>query len=284
MRLVLPPIESIEPTVFERPPLTDWFDQFELPGRGQRWPTIEELESLRRHATQIDGIGRPQFSAQAADLLKDGLHYEERILGGQLATRENNWHDLFNALVWLRYPHSKHALNVAQCKDIARVGPRERTRAQCAMTHFDEGGAIVLCSDPELIAAWDRHDWHGLFWKERTAWNSRIAVQVFGHANLELALQPQRLLVAKCVVLRVDDKTFDQLQSDLTAVRRRIDSRMADLVAAGTELADPQNLRPLPLSGIPGWHVDAVDERFLSEAPCFRPLRPGRIYPTPNLL
>ena len=284
LRLVVPAIESADPLVFERQPMLDWFGQFDLPGRRERWPTIEELESLRRQITRIDGIERPRFSAQSADLLNDGLHYEERIFRGQLATRENNWHDLLNALVWLRYPRIKHALNAAQCRDIARIGRRERSRAQYAMTHFDEAGAIVLCSDPGLIERWDQHDWSSLFWRERSAWGSRIAVQVFGHAILELALQPQRLLVAKCVVLMTDEETIEQLQTDSVSVRRMIDTRMADLVAAGIEFADPQNLRPLPLSGIPGWRADAVDERFFVEAPCFRPLRPGRIYPSVGAL
>ena len=284
LRLVVPAIESADPRVFERQPLLDWFGQFDLPGGRERWPTIDELDGFRLTVTQIDGIERPRFSAQSVDLLNDGLHYEERILRGQLATRENNWHDLLNALVWLRYPRIKHALNVAQCADIADVGPRERTRAQCAMTHFDEGGCIVLCSDPGLIAMWDQHDWHGLFWRERSTWGVRIAAQVFGHATLELALQPQRLLTAKCIVLMTDVETITRLHADAAPIRQKIDSRVAELIAEGGVLADPQNLRPLPLSGIPTWHADAIDERFFSDAPCFRPLRPGRRYPPASTL
>lgn len=250
----------------------------------QRWPSIDELDALRVEAMRVDGIERPRISVQSPALLKDGLHYEERIRLGQLATRENNWHDLLNALVWLRYPRIKQALNAAQCRDISRVGRRERTRAQCAMTHFDEAGAIVLCSDPDLIAMWNQHDWLGLFWRERAAWDQRIAVQVFGHAILELALQPQRLLVAKCIVLMCDAETVARLRTNATAIRPQIDASIAQAIAEAAELGDPQALRPLPLSGIPGWRTDPVDERFFSEAPCFRPVRPGRCYPKPSHL
>ncbi len=281
MRLVVPSIESVDSSVFGQLPLFDWVGDHSLLVERQRWPTIDELDALRAEAMRIDGIQRPQISAQSADLLEDGLHYEERIRRGQLATRENNWHDLLNALVWLRYPRIKQALNVAQCRDISHVGRRERTRAQCAMTHFDEAGAIVLCSDPNLIAMWDQHDWLSLFWRERAAWNQHIAVQVFGHAILELALQPQRLLVAKCIVLMCDEETLARLRVDPTVIRRQVDARIAEGIAEGSELGDPQDLRPLPLSGIPGWRNDAVDERFFSEAPCFRPVRPGRCYPAP---
>ncbi|HET9032348.1 MAG TPA: DUF3025 domain-containing protein [Dokdonella sp.] len=284
MRLVVAAIDRVDRSLFGKPPLHDWFEQFELPGRCGRWPTIEELDDLRLKMIQADGIERPRFVVQSVELLNDGLHYEERILRGQLATRENNWHDLLNALVWLRYPRIKHALNLAQCKGIARIGRRERSRAQYAMTHFDEAGAVVLSADPNLIALWDRHDWPALFRDQRSAWGSRIAVQVFGHAILELALQPQRLLVAKCVVLMTDQATIERLSTDVASVRRDIDSRMAERIAAGSELTDPQDQRPLPLSGIPGWHADTDDERFYIDAPCFRPLRPGRRYPSPDWL
>ena len=250
----------------------------------QAWPSLVQLEELRQQMQNEDAIARPRFVAQTADLLADGLHYEERIRLGRLATREQNWHDLLNALIWLRYPRIKHALNAAQCVDITRVGARERTRAQCAMTHFDEGGVVVLCSDPDLIVLWDQHDWPALFWRERSAWGVRIALQVFGHATLELALQAQRLLTAKCLVLMTDAGTIARLHAKPDSVRQEIDACGAGLIADGRALRDPQDLRPLPLSGIPGWHIDAIDERFFSEAPCFRPLRPGRRYPPPGTL
>lgn len=284
MRLVVPSIESVDASVFEHLPLSDWAAELAGLSVPQAWPSLQRLEDLREQMQIEDAIGRPRFVAQTVDLLADGLHYEERIKLGRLATREQNWHDLLNALVWLRFARIKHALNAAQCEDIGRVGRRERTRAQCAMTHFDEGGAIALCSDPGLIALWDQHDWPGLFWRERAAWGVRIAVQVFGHATLELALHPQRLLTAKCIVLMTDTETIARLRTDVGAVRRDIDSRVAGLVADGRVLADPQNLRPLPLSGIPGWHVDSIDEAFFHDAPCFRPVRPGRRYPAASTL
>ncbi|MEO6364534.1 MAG: DUF3025 domain-containing protein [Luteimonas sp.] len=46
-------------------------------------------------------------------------------------------------------------------------------------------------------------------------------------------------------------------------------------------LVDPQDLRPLPLSGIPGWNLANEGQDFYREAACFRPLREGRTYPLP---
>jgi hypothetical protein len=94
---------------------------------------------------------------------------------------------------------------------------------------------------------------------------------VIGHALLEHALVPQPVHTAKClVVLAAEGESKD-----------RACLRVADAIAAGRLLTDPQELRPLPLSGIPGWHVDAEVETFYRTAPCFRPLRPGRRYPAP---
>jgi hypothetical protein len=114
---------------------------------------------------------------------------------------------------------------------------------------------------------WDAHDWHGLFWRERAAWNDgRIRVDVFGHALLEHALQPGMLLVGKALVL---------------APCRNMPECLARAIRAAELLNDPLQLRPLPLSGIPGWHEGNADEAFYATAPCFRPRREGRAYPLP---
>jgi hypothetical protein len=57
--------------------------------------------------------------------------------------------------------------------------------------------------------------------------------------------------------------------------------KVACAIAEGRLLRDPQELRPLPLSGIPGSHEKNGDEAFHRTAACYRPLRPGRTYPAP---
>lgn len=246
---------------------------------------VAELERLRLAAVDADRIERPRFRAQDAALLADGLHYETRIAErGELATRESHPHDFFNALVWLRHPRLKRALNVRQVADIARVGPKQRTRGQCALTHFDEAGAIVWLAGTDLLPAWDAHDWSALFGAQRAEWGRSIAVTVFGHALVEHVWNGHDLPVAKALAVRVDARAFAALDVEAGAMVARwpgAEARVAAAIAAGELLADPQELRPLPLAGIPGWHVDSAQPAFLREAPCFRPLRPGRRYPAP---
>jgi hypothetical protein len=225
----------------------------------------------------------PKFAAQTRGLLADGLHYEMRIAErGIVATRLDGVHDLFNAFAWLRHPELKHALNARQVADIASVGPKVRTRGQCALTHFDEAGAIVWIADRELRACWDAHDWRTLFLDRGAAWGQGIAVTVFGHALLELALCGEGFPLAKALAVTVDaDALHARAQRGAVAEWRGPERAVAAAIRAGRLLVDPQELRPLPLAGIPGWATCTQDARFYATAPCFRPLRPGRRYPDP---
>jgi len=277
MRFVAPERAAVDPIVFERPPLAQWLEFADLL-RGSEWPSVATLgdwSAANRPPARPVLAPAPRFVVQSPELLRDGLHYEQRIAErGQIATRERNWHDLINALIWLRFPQLKSALNARQVAEISIAGPKVRTRAQCALTHFDEAGIVVLLRDPVLLAVWDAHDWYGLFWTNREAWtDGRAEVVVFGHALLEHALVPAQLLVGKALVAAMP-------QSGIVDNCETIDA-IAAAIRGGELLDDPQGLRPLPLSGIPGWHPDNDAESFYREAPCFRPLRSGRRYPAP---
>lgn len=267
MRYVAPARGTVDPSVFLRPPLSDW----PMPAhwlQGEAWPSLDALNAARP-------AGMPErFAAQTRELLDDGLHYEERIaVHGLVATREHNWHDLFNALVWLRHPNLKRALNAQQVAQIARMGRKQRSRPQYAMTHFDEAGVMVVLRDRHLLQLWDAHDWHGLFWRERDAWlDGRARVELFGHALLEHALTPGKLLVGKALAFLADE-------DDVSVVKQ-----CAEAIASGRCLRDPLDLRPLPLSGLPGWHPDNECEAFHRGAACYQARREGREYPPPLVL
>jgi hypothetical protein len=258
-RFVPPPRAAVDPQVFAHPVFAGLRDVHDLLASPE-WPSIAALE------TRLTLPGKHLVEQDAA-LLADGLHYEARIAQGRIATRADNWHDLFNALVWARYPQLKQVLNVQQCRHIASMPPGQRNRAQAALTQFDETGVIVRVRDEDVLAAWDVHDWPALF--EPARWQSGdIAIAaIFGHALMEQALLPGRLLVGKCVVVHgeVDDACVDAVTA---------------AIAEGRAVADPLQLRPLPLAGIPGWH-QGQDAAFYADAAYFRPLRAGRQYPPP---
>jgi hypothetical protein len=251
MRYVAPTRETLERSVLVSPPLSQW-NEFAALIDGPTWPGVDALNALLPEPSHV------RFVTQDAALI--ARH-------GAIATRPENWHDLFNAFVWLRHGALKRALNARQMAEIALMGPRERSRAQCALTHFDEAGMVVSLQDRVMLDAWDAHDWHTLFWTHRDAWrDGRARVDVFGHALLEHALTPEKLLVGKALVVMGD--------GDANAVCARA-------IADASVLNDPQELRPLPVSGVPGWHADTVAASFYATAPCFQPLRAGRTYPAP---
>ena len=263
-RFVAPLRGEVAPACFEHPLFEgcSWFGDWM---RASQWPDIAAINAR----VQLPGRS---FIEQDQALLDDGLHYEARIAGrGQIATRTGNWHDLFNAMVWGRYPGLKSALNARQCLHIEAMGPNIRNRAQQALTQFDETGVIVRVRDRALLDLWDRHEWTVLFDTHARRWhNGDIAVSaVIGHALLEQALVPGRLLVGKCVVVVAE-------ADDNNAVVAQV----ATAVANGGVLNDPAELRPLPLAGLPGWHAQQ-DAAFYARHDYFRPLREGRVYPAP---
>ena len=257
---ISPARESINKTIFKHPVFHDVADF--LPWAvSEQWPDVKALNQSSvtlSHAC----TGKPLvFTKQSAELLDDGMHYEQRIFQrGLIATRENNWHDLFNAMMWLKYPKIKSALNERQWGDIERHGLKTRTPAQCAMTLFDEAGAIVTMPEA-MLACWKQHDWHGLFIEHADVWREgRARVAVFGHALLDHALVTETLLVAKCMVL--EDKC------DLSICFERI----AHDIHIENSLRSNSELRTLPLCGIPGWHSATDSAQFVKSAACFSPL------------
>ena len=271
MRFRAPSRAEVPATRFEHPVFRDFAPRLHLL-YGNAWPSLQQLNA------ELDGrrhffADRPlRFVPQTPELVADGRHYEARIWEtGQIATRTENWHDLFNALMWLDRPALKSAVNAAYFFELHRAPPGQRTRAQAALTHFDEAGALVLLNDDGLLQAWDGHDWRTLLGAGCERWKAGAEVLLFGHALLEHALQPGLWPVAKCLVVRVSG----------SASRAAAANSVAEAIACGQLLRDPQELRPLPLAGLPGWHAEAGAPGFFEETPCFRQAKPGRRYPKP---
>jgi len=272
MRFLAPARETVLAEIFEQP-IFAGVAEFRDLLIDRQWPAVEDLDDRLQPMVHCR-TGKP-LSLRAQETLTGNEHFELRIhRQGVIPTRSNNWHDLLNALAWKKFPAIKSALNARQAETVARIGAERRTRAQDAMTQFDEAGAVVILRDRRLLALWDAHDWTELFLEQREAWSDgRISLTIFGHALLEHALQPQILLVAKALVFLSDAVPAPE--------EKVIDDRVAAAIVEQGCLVDPQQLRPLPLSGIPGWHRAVQDRRFYAETECFRPLRAGRVYPSP---
>jgi hypothetical protein len=242
-------------------PLRHWLEQ--LPSAPE---TAELNELLARHPV-LGGAGEPiRFVPPAAD----GLAYECRISEqGAVETRPDNWHDFFNALIWLSFPLSKQAITARHVAAMTPAGA-ERGQVRDALTHFDECGLVVLSTQPELLDLLRAHRWRELFVDRRQAVMAGMRFVIFGHATYERLLNPYRGLTAKAILYTVDDAWLDLAG---TALNAAIDQRLAADFASGRH-ASTRAFQPLPLLGIPGVTPDSEDPAYYDDIRQFRPAKP----------
>ncbi|MDR2187374.1 MAG: DUF3025 domain-containing protein [Azonexus sp.] len=242
-------------------PLRQWLEQ--LPTA----PASAGLyDLLVRHPLPAPNGGRLRFAPPVAD----GLAYERRVWAeGVVETRPDNWHDFFNALVWLSFPRAKRAINACH---IAAARPDSATRGPLrdALTHFDECGLIVLSTQADLLDLLRRHRWRELFVDRRESVGAAMRFIVFGHATYEALLRPFRGLTAKAVLYEVSE---DWLRLPPTALNALVDARLADDLAADRHAGQPW--QPVPLLGIPGVTPESDNPAYYDDASHFRPLRRG---------
>jgi len=180
-----------------------------------------------------------------------GLEYEKHIFcTGEVSTREKSWHDLFNALVWSRFPHLKVAMNAVHFRELGSSRDGRRGKQRDALTLFDESGVIVVSSVREYLDALAGRDWMSVFRENASAWHDEIKVFVPGHALLEKFPQPYKSLTAHALLIRMDGSFLEKPRSTLLQI---LDEILAECLLAGLILDSPASLSPLPLMGIPGW-------------------------------
>ncbi len=242
-----------------------------------RWPHLDELNAGLQAACAEAGIAREfAFAWQDASVEADGLSFEQRIgLRGQIATRPESLHDYYSALMWLRFPRIKCAINELHCRGIAEHGPKQRSRHQQAITHLDEAGAFVVSSNDTVLAALDGHNWVRAFFELQSVWATEVDTRLFGHAVFELLHQPHLLMACKVIVVQVGPEYFA-----LSSPQRDVflDALIAPALLASEQAADPKDLATVPVSGIPGWTTQTQNEAFYRSAPCFRAKPAGRSY------
>ena len=212
------------------------------------------LEALNRAAEQA-GIrtesGRPiRFIAPSGARGPYELRVHET---GCIETRDDNLHDWFNAFAWLAFPRAKARINALHARELPREQGR-RGPLRDLLTIFDEGGAIVVCADAELVALLKASRWKALFWENRERVARDLRIVVFGHAVLEQALAPRPGITCKAIILPGGD----------------LDAGAAQWLSAQPPGASPRALAPLPIFGYPGWYP-GQDAAFYDDQRYFRP-------------
>ena len=218
-------------------------------------PALSALNALAAARTLVQAQGRPvRFVAPGGRLA--ARDYETHILAtGEIPTRADTWHDALNALVWLRYPAFKAALNHAHVLAMRDETGPERSRRRDALTVLDESGVWIVGRDRSLYEGIVAHAWQTVFWQQRQAVQAGLRFVVVGHALLEKALAPYPTMTGKCLWLgnAPDDE--------------------AAACAALPKLETPRQLAPLPVQGIPGWDAANAHPGYYDNTDIFRPAR-----------
>ena len=230
-----------------------------------RFPSLEALNALVGPAVK-SGAGVPIVFVEARPMPEP---YETAVCRtGRVPTREGNWHDLFNALVWLSFPHTKAVLNRRHCEELERSGhrPGHRGTARDVLTLFDEGGLLVASRQARLLEWLRGFEWKKLFWEHRAEVLEHMRFFVFGHAILEKSLQPYRAVTAKALLLEVPG-SFPSAPLDAQLVEA--DALAATWFSAPEALTSTQDLSPLPVLGVPGWAENGAGA-FYDDTQVFR--------------
>lgn len=185
--------------------------------------------------------------------------YETHILEtGEVPTRADTWHDILNALVWLRFPRFKAALNAAHGLAIGEETEALRGRRRDALTVLDESGVWVVSRSPVLPRLLEERAWETLFWTQREAVEREMRFVVVGHALLEKLLAPYPSMTGKCLVLVGDLGELD-------------DKVEAQAIDALKDVDTPRRLPPLPVQGVPGWDPENACAAYYANRDVFRP-------------
>lgn len=222
-------------------------------------PSLDALnaQAAARDTRQARGLPL-RFTASVRPL--SARTYETHILDtGQVPSRVDTWHDVLNALVWLRFPRFKAALNAAHGSAIAAETGQRRSRRRDALTVLDESGVWVASRDPALPAQLAGHAWEALFWKARKAVDRDMRFIVVGHALLEKMLTPYPAMTGKCLLLAPSTLDADGAETCAISALGAVDT--------------PRCLPPLPIQGVPGWDAANAQAAYYADTAIFRPPR-----------
>lgn len=236
-------------------------------------PDQAAVDELARRFPVATGNGHQVAFVPPQD---DGLTYECRVWErGEVETRPDNWHDFFNALVWLSFPQAKQAITAAHVAAMQAPGAPRGMRRD-ALTHFDECGLAICSTNPELLELLRRFQWRDLFVRRRAEVIGEMRFVIFGHAIYESLLNPFRGLTAKGMLL---DVAADFPGLDPAAQVAAVDARLAAEIRA-ERYPRPRDFQPLPLLGIPGVTPDNEDPAYYADTWQFRPGRRTQDRPT----
>lgn len=238
------------------------------------FPGLEEWNALlARYFHDITvHRGLPlRFIAQETGRQGFESQYEPRCyLTGEVQTRANNWHDFFNALVWLTFPKAKAAINTRHYQSLLHpvmVSESQRGKVRDMATLLDESGVIVVSANAGLTELLCSFQWKELFWEHREQVCSETGFYIFGHGLYEKALKPYLGMTGQGLVLQVSREFFD---CPLAEQLKFLDERLAEYLNNPLHCVSTRELHPVPLLGVPGWSGENTVGSYYDNTAYFR--------------
>ena len=218
-----------------------------------------------------------RFVAHEPGKLLFERQYEPRCyLNGEVQMREQEWHDLLNALVWMTFPKAKAAINARHYHALISAAEinNQRGAARDMATLLDESGVIVVSADEELNNFLRDFQWKELFWRRREQVNAAMGFYIFGHGLYEKGLQPYIGMTGQGLLLTVEQDFFTWPLARRLAY---LDKRVADYLNAPEHCRSTRELSPVPLLGVPGWARENAEESYYDNTAYFRAARQGNL-------
>ncbi len=238
--------------------------------RLEAFPTLDDLNALvldLRVSTQSGSLLRfvPPGSRSTFE-----NQYEPRCyLKGEVETREENWHDLFNALVWLTFPVAKAAINARHYRELMSAKEEKGRGAMRDLnTLLDESGVIVAFSDESLAGLIRDFKWRELFWQRRAEVKCSMGFYLFGHGLYEKAMKPYVGMTGQGLLVEVDPSYFSLTLSEQI---EHLDDKVARYL--DEQGISTRELAPVPLLGVPGWSAGNECASYYDNTDYFRPGR-----------
>ncbi len=237
------------------------------------WPGCQGLLSLLDQPIILSSGLQLDMHPQDDTLPFPEMGYEERVYKkGIISTREKNWHDLFNAFIWLLFPKTKVLLNNLHIQELKQQAGKKRTSGRDAITHIDESGIIIVSSHNNLLDALKEHQWKEAFVESRHLWGQDVQKQkicgfVFGHGMYEKSFNPFIGFTGKAYCIKVDETFFLQ---DKLSQYQQLDQLLYNDIVEKNALSDARYLSPLPILGVPGWSDDNISPEFYENTDYFR--------------
>lgn len=241
----------------------------------REWPDVSKLQRLLKNNLCTESGEQLRLKVQDETLPYPEMGYEERIYKtGFISTREDNWHDFFNAMIWGLFPRTKVVLNDCHMQEIktnTKTSQKNgRTNSRDAITHLDESGVIVAVDDWTIIELLREHHWQDVFVKQRYQWHSHINAFIIGHGLYEKALEPFIGMTGKMYPILMDSDFFT---CDKSTQYQLLDEKLANNIKSRQTLQDNDYLSPFPVLGVPGWYHKNEDIDFYENRQYFRAKR-----------